>query len=103
MCKRGSIVCKWRPCLPKGPPNSARMHTIVTAVLQRQYLQTELILWIRLVITYINDFRVSQLSVTLGNFRNLINSWNIKVPLYFTEAVTYCHMLECDYRWDLDW
>jgi hypothetical protein len=41
------MVCLF---LPKGPPNSARMHTIVTAVLQQQYLQTELILWICLVI-----------------------------------------------------
>jgi hypothetical protein len=47
MRKRGSIVCKLRPCLPKGPTNSARMRTIVTAALERQHLQTELILWIR--------------------------------------------------------
>jgi hypothetical protein len=47
--KRGSIVCKLHPCLPKGPTNSAGMHTIVIAALQQQYLQTELILWIRLV------------------------------------------------------
>jgi hypothetical protein len=44
MRKRGSIACKWRPCLPKGPTNSARMRIIVTAALQRQYLQTEIIL-----------------------------------------------------------
>jgi hypothetical protein len=44
--KRDSTLCKWRPCLPKGPTNLARMRTIVTAVLQWQYLQTELILWI---------------------------------------------------------
>lgn len=49
MSKRGSIVCKWRPCLPKGPTNSARMCTIVTAALQRQYLQTEIILRMRVV------------------------------------------------------
>jgi hypothetical protein len=49
MRKRTSIVCKLRPCLPKGSTNFARMRTIVTATLQRQYLQTELILWIRLV------------------------------------------------------
>jgi hypothetical protein len=51
MRKCGSIVCKWRPCLPKGPTDSARMRTIVTAALQWQYLHTELILWIRLVYT----------------------------------------------------
>jgi hypothetical protein len=49
MRKRNSIVCKLCPCLPKGATNSARMRTVVTAALQRQYLQTELILWIRLV------------------------------------------------------
>jgi hypothetical protein len=49
MHKRGLIVCKWHPCLSKGSTNSARMHTIVTTALQWQYLQTELILWIRLV------------------------------------------------------
>jgi hypothetical protein len=46
MRKRDLIVCKWRPCLPNGPTKSAQMCTIVTAALQRQYLQTELILWI---------------------------------------------------------
>jgi hypothetical protein len=46
MRKRGSNVCRLRPCLPKGPINSARMRAIVTAALQRQYLQVELILWI---------------------------------------------------------
>jgi hypothetical protein len=50
MHKRGSIACKLRPCLPNGPTNSARMHTIVTAALKWQYLQTEHILWIRLVV-----------------------------------------------------
>jgi hypothetical protein len=35
---------------PKGPTNFTRMRTIVTAALQRQYLQTELILLICLVI-----------------------------------------------------
>jgi hypothetical protein len=49
MCKRGSIVCKLRPCLPKGPKNSARMRAIVTAALQQQYLQMEFILWICLI------------------------------------------------------
>jgi hypothetical protein len=33
MCKRCSIVCKWRPRLPKGSTNSARMRIIVTAAL----------------------------------------------------------------------
>jgi hypothetical protein len=41
--KCGSIVCKWHPCLPKGPTDSAHVHSIVTAVLHQQYF------WIRLV------------------------------------------------------
>jgi hypothetical protein len=49
MCKHGLIVCKLHPCLQKGPTNSACMRTIVTAAWQQQYLQMELILWIRLV------------------------------------------------------
>jgi hypothetical protein len=51
MRKCGSIVCNLRPCHLKGPTNSASMRTIVTAALQRQYLQTELILWILLVLS----------------------------------------------------
>jgi hypothetical protein len=31
MRKRGSIVCKLRPCLPKGPTNAASMDNVVTA------------------------------------------------------------------------
>jgi hypothetical protein len=50
MRKHGSIVCKLRPYLPIGPTNSARMGTIVTAALQGQYLKTELILWIPLIL-----------------------------------------------------
>jgi hypothetical protein len=49
MHKHGLIVCKWRVSLPKGQTNSARMRTIVIAVL---YLQTEVILWIRLICFY---------------------------------------------------
>jgi len=44
-----SNVCKWRPCLDTESTDSARMRTIVTAALQRQYSQTELIFWITLV------------------------------------------------------
>jgi hypothetical protein len=54
MRKRGSIVCKLLPCLRRGPTNSARMRNIVTAALQRQYLQTELILWICIILTCLN-------------------------------------------------
>jgi hypothetical protein len=38
MRKHGSIVCISRPCLQKGPTQSARMRTIVTAALQGKYL-----------------------------------------------------------------
>jgi hypothetical protein len=77
MRKRGSIVCKWRPCLPKGPTNSAQMCTIVTAALQRQYLQTELILWIRL---------VSSADVSGGRWRigdSLLEIWECKIVIIF--------------------
>ena len=50
MRKHCSDVCKLRPCLNKESKNSARLRTIVTAALQRQYSQTELIFWIALVI-----------------------------------------------------
>ena len=49
MRKHCSDVCKLRPCLNKESKNSARLRTIVTVALQRQYLQTELIFWISLV------------------------------------------------------
>ena len=49
MRKHCSDVCKLRPCLKKESKNSARLRTIVTAALQRQYSQTELIFWIPLV------------------------------------------------------
>jgi len=49
MHKHCSNVCKFRPCLATESTNSARMRTIMTAALQRQYSQTELIFWINLV------------------------------------------------------
>ena len=49
MRKQCSNVCKFRPCLATESTNSAPMRTIVTAALQRQYSQTELIFWITLV------------------------------------------------------
>jgi len=51
MRKHCPNVCKLRPCLDKELKNSARMRTIVTAALQRQYSQTEPIFWITLVYT----------------------------------------------------
>ena len=49
MRKQCSNVCKFRPCLATESTNSARMRTVVTATLQRQYTQMELIFWITLV------------------------------------------------------
>jgi len=39
MHKHCSDVCKLRPCLNKESKNSARLRTIVTAAMQRQYSQ----------------------------------------------------------------
>jgi len=50
MCKHCSNVCKFRPCLATESTNSAPMRAIVTAALQRQYSQMELIFWIPLVL-----------------------------------------------------
>jgi len=49
MRKHCSNVCKLRPCLATESTNLARMRTIVTAALQQQYSQMELIFWIILV------------------------------------------------------
>ena len=46
MRKHCPNVCKLRLCLATESTNSARMRSIVTAVLQRQYSQTELIFFI---------------------------------------------------------
>jgi hypothetical protein len=72
MRKRGSIVC-----LPKGPTNSVRMRTNVTAALQRQYLQTELILWIRLVlwISYI----IGKLCLRGHHKLPVESDWNVQL------------------------
>jgi len=50
MRKNCSNVCKLCPCLVTESTNWARVRTIVTIALQRQYSQTELILWITLVL-----------------------------------------------------
>ena len=49
MRKNCSDVYKLCPCLVTESTNWARMRTIVTAALQRQYSQTELIFWVTLV------------------------------------------------------
>ena len=50
MRKHCSNVCKLRPCLATEPTNLARMCTITTTALQRQYSQTEFIFCITLVV-----------------------------------------------------
>ena len=56
MCKHCLSVCKLHPCHATESTNSARMHAIVTAALQWQYSQTELIFWISLVVLFQNNF-----------------------------------------------
>lgn len=73
MHKHCSIVCKWHLCLHKGPTNSVYMRIIVTAALQWQYLQMELILWICLVyvVAVVNNIKLQHLlhcvDLTLGS------------------------------------
>ena len=59
MRKKCSNVCKLCPSLVTESTNGARMSTIVTAALQRQYSQTELIFWITLVLT-VKLFQIDQ-------------------------------------------
>ena len=56
MRKHCSNVCKLRPCPATESTISARVGTIVSAALQRQYSQTELIFWIILVYTYVRTY-----------------------------------------------
>ena len=49
MRKHCSNVCKLRPCLTTESTILARIGTIVSAVLEQQYSQMELIFWITLV------------------------------------------------------
>ena len=73
-CVNTLNVYKVRPCLATESTNSARMCTIVTEALQRQYSQTELIFWITLICdTYpdVNNnyevtFVLEELSLNLG-------------------------------------
>ena len=70
MRKHCSDVCKLRPCLNKESKNSARLRTIVTTALQRQYSQTERIFWISLVylkVTPTPHFKFCFPSITYNN------------------------------------
>jgi hypothetical protein len=58
MHKYSSNVCKLRQCLDKESKNLACMHTIVTAMLQRQYSQTELTFCITYVYIYIYIYNI---------------------------------------------
>ena len=83
MRKHCSDVCKLRPCLNKESKNSARLRTIVTAALQRQYSQTELIFWIFLVYTRSFLFLVIFLCHQI-EFRAFINN---KYPFSYSEIL----------------
>jgi hypothetical protein len=80
MHKRGLVVYKLCPCLRKGPTNSTCMRAIVTAVLQRQYLQMELIEWMQLVLSgcgYTKETGNSNTTATLQKFcQTELNMWN---------------------------
>jgi hypothetical protein len=52
MRKLGSSVCKLRPCLVTESTVSARIRTIVSAALQQQYSQTDIIFWITIVVFF---------------------------------------------------
>ena len=73
MRKHCSNVCKFRPCLATESTNSAPMRTIVTASLQRQYSQTELIFWITLVVS---KCRKEEASRTDDASQNQAAIWN---------------------------
>jgi hypothetical protein len=68
MRKQCSNVCKLCLCLATESTHSARMRSIVTAALQRQYSQPEVICWITLVysIRYYPQFHVT--TVGLGTY-----------------------------------
>jgi hypothetical protein len=77
MRKHCSNVCKMRPCLATESTNSARMHTIVTAALQQQDSQTELIFWITLVYTRVlacSNFSPHVPHQSLKSLRNIFSS-----------------------------
>jgi hypothetical protein len=74
------------------PTNSAQMCTIVTAALQRQYLQTELILWKRLVFYSIRNFFLWVTSVsTLIKCQWLVihSDCIISDPMYSTSTIIF--------------
>jgi len=56
MGKHCPNVCKLRLCLATESTNSARVRTIVTAVLQRQYSQMELSFWIPYILSLLLCF-----------------------------------------------
>jgi len=66
MRKHCSNVCKFRPCLATESTNSARLRTVVTAALQRQYSKTEFIFWITLVFIFKFVFTLSHLCMCVN-------------------------------------
>jgi len=76
MRKHRSNICKFRPCLATESTNSARMRTIVTAALQRQYSQTELIFWLTLVVADL------QLLSQLIDWLFIYSHWNVSTYMF---------------------
>ena len=66
MLKNCLNVCKLRLCLVTESTNWARMRTIVTAVLQWQYSQMELIFWITLIYIYIYKYSRTLVSIVVS-------------------------------------
>ena len=78
MRKHCSNVCKLRPCLATESTISARIGAIVSAALQRQYSQTELVFWITLVYgckSFSSDCR--DLLLVLGISHQLVWTGNV--------------------------
>jgi len=73
MCKHCSDVCKLHPCLNKESKNSARLRTIVTAALQQQYSQTELIFWISLVFVINVHLLMLTIKLSIPLFQTILN------------------------------
>ena len=70
-----SNVCKFRPCLATESTNSAPMRAIVTAALQRQHSQTELIFWITLMYIYIYIYIYIYLCVCVYKYGLIYTLW----------------------------
>ena len=96
MRKNCSNVCKLCPCLVTESTNWARMRTIVTAALQRQYSRTELIFWITVVTLHNHYLRIcvlvpgnSLVSLVISQVCFLLCKMSVK--LVNVELAVYVH------------